>query len=282
MDKIRLYIYNCLCGVILCFYLPIKYIVYNVKNDNNVAWKKIKLGGMVPGNNLFFNSNDKLDVAKRVTVMMLLVTTNAIMSFVSMQLYIGSYLCVVLYILWINGKNKKYGTFDFLVMLAWICVLVLLLSIYFGNIKSCLALMFLGVVLLLPMWRLNEHKALDDGTYKYALLWLYTGIFVAFITMFSFGMIDYPYLNDLNIEVADIKSNTGNMTAQSIVLYFTMLGYVANLTYYQMPINDKIDLLVSNAGWMMPLQIIVIVSMVVLMFLAVPRFVRGLYKDFFA
>ena len=282
MDKIRLYIYNCLCGVILCFYLPVKYIIYNFKNDNNAAWEKIKLGGMVPGNNLFFNSNDKLDVAKRVTVMMLLVTVNAIMSFVSIQLYIWSYLCVVLYILWINGENKKYGVFDFFVMLMMICVLVGLLSIYLGNIKSCLVLIILGGVLLLPMWCLNVHKALDDGTYKYALLWLYTGMFVAFIMLFSFGMIDYPYLNDLNIEVVDVESNIGNMTVQSIVLYFTMLGYVANLTYFQMPINDKINLLISNAGWMMPLQIIVIVSMVVLMFFAVPRLVRGLYKDFFA
>lgn len=100
MDKIRLYIYNCLCGVILCFYLPVKYIIYNLynfKNDNNVAWEKIKLGGMVPGNNLFFNSNDKLDVAKRVTVMMLLVTTNAIMSFVSMQLYMVLSVCGFIY-----------------------------------------------------------------------------------------------------------------------------------------------------------------------------------------
>lgn len=167
-------------------------------------------------------------------------------------------------------------------MLALTCVLVLLLSIYFGNIKSCLVMMFLGVVLLLPMWCLNVHKALDDGTYKYAVWWLYTGMFVAFIMLFSFGMIDYPYLNDLNIEVVDIESNIGNMTIQSIILYFTMLGYVANLTYFQMPINDKINLLISNAGWMIHLQIIVIVSMVVLMFFAAPRLVRGLYKDFFA
>ena len=52
---------------------------------------------MVPGNNLFFNSNDKLDVAKRVTVMMLLVTTNAIMSFVSMQLYMVLSVCGFIY-----------------------------------------------------------------------------------------------------------------------------------------------------------------------------------------
>ncbi len=278
MNIIKQYASNLMYGGILYFYLPLKYILYKFKRDKKIKWEKLSVCGIEKNNNQFFILNNKLDVAERVSTMMLLVVLNLIASFISIQFYVATYGLLILYILWLTGKNIKYSIFDFVIMLLGLTILCfLVLACQQGGWQSIL---LLGSLLLLPGWCLSKHQ-LDNGTYKYAIVWVCTSAYVIFFMSFVFGIIDYPYLKDLNIEDLDIRSKIENKAYPIIILYFVMLGYAANMSYYQSTIQDKINLLMHDSGDVMLLQLIVIGAVIGLMFFLVPRLIRDLYKDFF-
>lgn len=105
-------------------------------------------------------------------------------------------------------------------------------------------------------------------------------IFIYSCMLLAFGTMDYKYLeSDLNTQVAVLNENTN---VQSILIYFGMIGYYAIMTFFQMPIQDKIGLVALNHGWIFSFQLFIVALITIITVLCIPKKIKEIYKTFYS
>lgn len=222
---------------------------------------------------------------KSIKVWFALSCFNIIMKRVSVQLYLISFCFIFLYALYTIFKQStpKTKVMDLIFVILFVSIVSLVASIYFlfktDLLTQFILLIFwLSTIAFLYTENQKAYRGFGRNGTLYAIIWFMVVIFIYSCMFLAFGTMDYKYLeSDLNIQIIVINENAN---VQSILLYFGMIGYYAIMTFFQMPIQDKIGLVASNHGWIFSFQIFVVALITIIAVPCTPKKIKEIYKGF--
>lgn len=222
---------------------------------------------------------------KSIKVWFALSCFNIIMKRVSVQLYLISFCFIFLYALYTIFKQStpKTKVMDLIFVILYVSIVSLVASIYFlfktDLLTQFILLIFwLSTIAFLYTENQKAYRGFGRNGTLYAIIWFMVVIFIYSCMFLAFGTMDYKYLeSDLNIQIIVLNENAN---VQSILLYFGMIGYYAIMTFFQMPIQDKIGLVASNHGWIFSFQIFVVALITIIAVPCTPKKIKEIYKGF--
>ena len=222
---------------------------------------------------------------KSIKVWFALSCFNIIMKRVSVQLYLISFCFIFLYALYTIFKQStpKTKVMDLIFVILFVSIVSLVASIYFlfktDLLTQFILLIFwLSTIAFLYTENQKAYRGFGRNGTLYAIIWFMVVIFIYSCMFLAFGTMDYKYLeSDLNIQIIVLNEHAN---VQSILLYFGMIGYYSIMTFFQMPIQDKIGLVASNHGWIFSFQIFVVALITIIAVPCTPKKIKEIYKGF--